>query len=143
MRAAYAIAPVGAHEAVFALGQLCPSWPVGAHGVAMLQAWTRADVQAWLVDSLGTLRDWKVRQIALCASLGWNCLPSDANFFCARPALPQGVTLQQALAALRTHGIKLRDTASFGLPGQVRISVQPPVAQEALAAVWSVLCASN
>jgi histidinol-phosphate aminotransferase len=136
VRAAYAIAPVGAPEAVFAVGQFCPSWPVGAHGVAMLQAWTRADVQAWLADSLGTLRDWKVRQIALCASLGWNCLPSDANFFCARPALPQGVTLQQALAALRTHGIKLRDTASFGLPGHVRISVQPPAAQDALKMAW-------
>lgn len=30
---------------------------------------------------------------------------------------------QQALATLRVQGIKLRDTASFGLPGHVRICV--------------------
>ena len=134
VRAAYAIAPQGAEDAVFALDQLSPSWPVGAHGVALLQAWTRADVQAWLADSLATLRDWKARQIALCESLGWTCLSSDANFFCARPAWPEGLSLPEALARLRTHGIKLRDTASFGLPGWVRVSVQPPLAQDALRA---------
>ena len=132
VRAAYAIAPLGAGEATLALEQLCPSWPVGAHGVAMLQAWTRPEAQAWLAGSLDTLREWKARQIALCESLGWTCLPGQANFFCARPVLPKGMTLQQALATLRTQGIKLRDTASFGLPGHVRVSVQPPAAQDAL-----------
>ncbi|MDB5939129.1 MAG: aminotransferase, partial [Polaromonas sp.] len=121
VRAAYAIAPVGAEEAVFQLDQLSASWPVGAHGVALLQAWTDPDVQAWLADSLDTLRDWKARQIALCESMGWTCLASDANFYCTRPKLPEGLSLQQALDRLRSHGIKLRDTASFGLPGQVRI----------------------
>lgn len=142
VRAAYAIAPVGADEAVFQLEQLSPSWPVGAHGVAMLEAWTDPVVQAWLAASLVTLRDWKARQIALCESLGWACLRSDANFFCARPALPEGLSLTQALDQLRSHGIKLRDTASFGLPGQVRVSVQPPQAQEALRVVWNEICAS-
>lgn len=136
VRAAYAIAPVGAELAVFQLDQLSPSWPVGAHGVAMLQAWTDGGVQAWLADSLSTLRDWKARQFALCESMGWTCLPSDANFFCARPALPECLSLQQALDHLRSHGIKLRDTASFGLPGHVRVSVQPPLAQDALRAAW-------
>ncbi|MEO7952574.1 MAG: aminotransferase class I/II-fold pyridoxal phosphate-dependent enzyme [Polaromonas sp.] len=143
VRAAYAIAPVSAWEAVAALEQLCPSWPVGAHGVAMLQAWTRADVQAWLADSIKTLRDWKARQISRCESMGWSCLASDANFFCACPALPQGVILQQALAGLRKHGIKLRDTASFGLPDQVRISVQPPATQDALKMAWQALNAGT
>ena len=143
IRAAYAIAPVGSDDTVAALEQLCPSWPVGAHGVALLQAWTRAEVQAWLAESLSTLRDWKARQIALCESLGWICQPSEANFFCARPALPEGLSLQEALAALRPHGIQLRDTASFGLPGHVRISVQPPVAQQALALAWKTICKSN
>jgi histidinol-phosphate aminotransferase len=136
VRAAYAIAPVNAGGAALALEQLCPSWPVGAHGVAMLQAWVSPEVQAWLADSLHALREWKARQIALCESLGWACLPSHANFFCARPALPEGVTLQQLLAGLRVHGIKLRDTRSFGLPGHVRISVQSPAAQDALHNAW-------
>ena len=136
VRAAYAIAPVGADEAVSQLDQLSASWPVGAHGVALLQAWTDPGVQAWLAASLATLRDWKARQIALCESLGWTCLSSEANFYCARPQLPEGLSLQQALVRLRGHGIKLRDTASFGLPGHVRVSVQPPLAQDALRVAW-------
>ena len=143
VRAAYAIAPAGADEAVATLEQLCPSWPVGAHGVALLQAWAAPPVQAWLAASLDTLRGWKARQVALCESLGWRCLPSDANFFCARPALPDGLSLQHALARLREQGIQLRDTVSFGLPGHVRLSVQPPAAQDALAAAWHRLEAAT
>jgi histidinol-phosphate aminotransferase len=139
VRAAYAIAPVGAQAQVLQLDQLGASWPVGAHGVALLQAWTEPAVQAWLAGSLATLRSWKARQIALCESLGWACPPSDANFFCAKPALPEGVTLPQALERLRAQGIKLRDTASFGLAGQVRVSVQPPLAQKALRQAWQQL----
>lgn len=139
VRAAYAIAPVGSQAQVFQLDQLSASWPVGAHGVALLQAWTDPGAQAWLSASLDTLRGWKARQISLCESIGWICLPSDANFFCARPALPEGLSLQQALARLRSQGIKLRDTASFGLPGHVRVSVQPPLAQDALHNAWQQL----
>lgn len=139
VRAAYAIAPVHAEATVVALDQLSPSWPVGAHGVALLQAWTRPDVQAWLAESRVTLRHWKTRQIDVCESLGWVCLPSDANFFCAKPALPEGLDLESALTHLRKHGIKLRDTTSFGLPGHVRVSVQPPLAQDALKMAWSAL----
>lgn len=139
VRAAYAIAPLGAGEAVAMLEQLCPSWPIGGHGLAMLQTWTNPDVQAWLEESLHTLRGWKARQIAFCESTAWTCLPSDANFFCAKPLLPEGMALEQALARLRAQGIKLRDTSSFGLPGHVRVSVQPPAAQDALHNAWQQL----
>ena len=128
IRAAYAIAPLGADPSE--LSALCPSWPVGAHGVAMLQAWCGAASQAWLAQSLPVLRDWKNRQIALCAGWGWHCLPSDANFFCAQPPTHD---LPQFLGRLRAQGIKLRDAASFGLPGHVRLGVLPPHAQHALA----------
>jgi histidinol-phosphate aminotransferase len=37
---------------------------------------------------------------------------------------------------LRAHGIKLRDTASFGLPGHVRLGVLPPASQQALRRAW-------
>jgi len=139
VRAAYAVAPAGAANAVAALEALCPSWPVGAHGVALLQAWTSPEAQSWLAESLLVLRDWKARQIALCEALGWTCLPSDANFFCARPALPEGLSLPAALARLRPRGLQLRDTASFGLPGHVRLSVQPPLSQDALRQAWQQL----
>jgi histidinol-phosphate aminotransferase len=136
VRAAYAITPVGQADNAAALEQLCSSWPVGAHGEAMLQAWAGSEAQDWLAASLKTLREWKARQLALCESLGWRCLPSEANFFCAQPALPEGLSLQEALAALRARGIKLRDTTSFGLPGHVRLSVQPPAVQDALDNAW-------
>ena len=132
VRAAYAIAPLGSQALVNLLADLSASWPLGAHGVALLESWVTADVQTWLANSLQTLQVWKTHQITLLESLGWTCQPSVTNFFCATPEFTDGMTLEHALAALRTQGIKLRDASSFGLPGQVRLSVQPPAAQDAL-----------
>ena len=129
VRAAYAIAPIGADETVSAVEALAPSWPVGAHGVALLGAWTPRSAQQWLADSRRTLRGWKRTQLALCESFGWRCEPSDANFFCATPPV---VDVSALCAALRARGIKLRDTTSFGLPGRVRLGVLGPPAQRAL-----------
>ena len=56
VRAAYAIAPVGDMDHAAALEQRCPSWPVGAHGEAMLMAWAGSESQDWLAASLKTLR---------------------------------------------------------------------------------------
>ena len=137
VRAAYALAPQGSEMAVLELERLCASWPVGAHGVAMLQAWVQPSVQSWLRQCLVTLSQWKTRQIDLLTSVGWTCLPSDANYFCARPPVDD---LAALLVSLRAHGIKLRDAASFGLPGHVRLGVLPPEAQDAL---YSGLCVSN
>jgi len=136
VRAAYLIAPNpfktrarGQKDLdIASLNLLAPSWPVGAHGVAMLQAWVTPEVQAWLAQSLTLLRDWKARQINLLQQLGWQVAPSEANYFCAQPPQPINLT------ALRQHGIKLRDASSFGLPGWYRLGVLPPQAQEALAA---------
>ena len=132
VRAAYAIAPLGSQALVNLLADFSASWPLGAHGVALLDSWVTPDVQTWLANCLQTLQIWKARQIALLESLGWTCQPSVTNFFCAAPKLVEGITLEQALTALRQQGIKLRDATSFGLPGQVRLSVQPPAAQDAL-----------
>jgi histidinol-phosphate aminotransferase len=127
VRAAYVIAPLGAQDAVRALEALAPSWPVGAHGVAMLQAWVGCAVQAWLAGCLPVLREWKARQQGLLQGLGWRVAPSQANFFCAQPPQPLD------LAHLRqVHGIKLRDASSFGLPGQMRLGVLPPASQDVL-----------
>jgi histidinol-phosphate aminotransferase len=136
VRAAYVIAPAGASTreqghidaAVASLNLIAPSWPLGAHGVALLQAWVTPEVQAWLLACLPTLRHWKTRQIDMLQNLGWTCLPSEANFFCAQPPQPLD------LSALRAeYGIKLRDCASFGLPGWLRLGVLGPPAQELLA----------
>ncbi|HQQ71465.1 MAG TPA: aminotransferase class I/II-fold pyridoxal phosphate-dependent enzyme, partial [Alicycliphilus sp.] len=136
VRAAYAIAPAAAvaDGGVAALRALAPSWPLGADGVALLQSWTQADTRQWLAESLLTLAQWKAAQLQLCADLGWAVLPGSlANFFTVRPAVGD---LPAALQALRAQGIKLRDCASFGLAGHVRLGVLAPAAQQALALSW-------
>lgn len=130
VRGAYAIAPTGNEEAVEMLESMGPSWPLGAHAVAMLQAWTSTAVQHWLHDSLGTLRAWKTAQIQSLRACGWQVTESDSNFFVARPSCPLDAE------RLRAEGIKLRDATSFGLPGQWRISVQAPEAVAAFLKAW-------
>ena len=126
VRAAYAIAPLGAHRDMAELEALSASWPIGAHGEAMLMAWTTPAVQDWVAASGQTLADWASELRALLADHGWTCAPSDTAYGCARPPLPIDAT------ALRARGIKLRDATSFGLPGWWRLSAQAP---EALAAL--------
>ncbi len=126
VRAAYAIAPLGAHRDVAELEALSASWPIGAHGEAMLMAWTTSEVQDWVAVSRQTLADWAGALRATLAAHGWTCAPSDTAYGCARP--PQPIDA----AALRARGVKLRDATSFGLPGWWRLSAQRP---EALAAL--------
>ncbi len=130
VRAAYALAPLQAQDAAAQMDALAPSWVVGAHGVALLSAWTQAATQDWLQSSLDTLRLWKQDQVQGLQSLGWHCLPSDTPFFCAQP--PKSVDASALCAALREQGLKLRDATSFGLPGNVRLGVLSPMAQDAL-----------
>lgn len=130
VRAAFAIAPLGAEAAVQQMEALAPSWVLGAHGVAMLTAWTQPDTQAWLQASLVTLAAWKQRQTTLLHAAGWTLQTSDTPFFCARP--PAGVDAAALCATLRAQGIKLRDATSFGLSGWVRLGVLPPAAVAAL-----------
>ena len=139
VRAAYAIAPREADPALLArVRALAPSWPLGAHGVALLQGWTGAEAQAWLAGCRATLRGWKARQAALLAAAGWRVEASDANFFvAARPEFSTAgglFDMKTWLGDLRRQGLKLRDCASFGLPGRVRLAVAPPAAQDALQA---------
>ncbi len=127
VRGGYAIAPAHAQGDAHELQALAPSWPLGAQAVALLDAWCAPAMQHWLAGSRDTLRVWKARQLGLCRSLGWECMDSVANFYCARPAAPL------PLQALRARGVKLRDATSFGLPGWVRLGVLPPASQDMLA----------
>lgn len=136
IRAAYAIAPLDAGKWLARLEALAPSWPVGSHGVALLECWTRKSVQGWLHATRDTLRVWRQAQRTLCDEMGWRSLPSVCNFFVAAPPVKDVALLCDRL---REHGIKLRDTASFGLPGHARMAVLPPVSQAALRDAWSVL----
>ncbi|WP_284306321.1 aminotransferase class I/II-fold pyridoxal phosphate-dependent enzyme, partial [Hydrogenophaga electricum] len=130
VRAAYAIAPLGAQADVAALDALAASWPIGAHGEAMLWAWAQPAVQAWVARSRDTLATWAQALRDTLARHGWTLAPSDTAYGCACP--PQALNA----VALRAQGIKLRDATSFGLPGWWRLSAQRP---EALAALDAAL----
>jgi histidinol-phosphate aminotransferase len=152
VRGAYAIAPARTPDSSLLttwlterLDALAPSWPLGAHGVAMLTCWATEEAQSWVRSSLHILRSWRRQQIELCQKrLGWTCLTSVTPYYIARwgqwsagedvdsdPLHPSRV-----LPALRAVGIKLRDCTAMGLPGWVRVSVQPPPSQQALALLW-------
>ena len=147
VRAAYAIAPItSAASAASAanartlrerIDALAPSWPLGAHGAALLDSWTRAETQWWLAESLHTLTAWKHAQHDLLGdATDWKLLPSDTNFFCVElgsSAVAEGVAVSTLVARLRAMGVKLRDCTTFGLPGHVRMAVLPPASQQVLA----------
>ena len=130
IRAAYGIAPTaGAHRLRERVEALAPSWPLGAHGAALLDCWTQADTQAWLIQSRHTLTAWKtVQRELLQDATDWQLLSSDANFFCVEPHIP----LTPLLARLRAAGVNLRNCSSFGLPGHLRMAVLPPASLQAL-----------
>ncbi|MDM0044247.1 aminotransferase class I/II-fold pyridoxal phosphate-dependent enzyme [Variovorax dokdonensis] len=140
VRGAYAIAPsrqqgIGRSSGLAdRIEALQPSWPVGAHGVALLQSWATAATQQWVARSHERLREWKSRQIQCLEAMGWHCLPSTTSFFCARPPPDRiGGDLIDLVVHLRhAHGIKLRHTTTMGLPGFARLNVMPPESQDAL-----------
>ncbi len=138
IRGAYAIAPTSSEVMVEAIESLAPSWPIGVSGVAMLTSWSLLSVQTWLVASRVQLSEWKLRMIELMQGIGWTCWPSETNFFCVDPQLSP-VNFQTLAIELRSRGIKLRNAASFGLPGMFRVSVQSPRRQDALLAACSVI----
>ena len=126
IRAAYAIAPTDGQSDAAELEQLAPSWPLGVHGQAMLFTWTQTQTQAWVTDSRQILSQWTTNLRSLLERLNWQCQPSIAHFFCARP------TVNLDSYELRSYDVKLRDAASFGLPGWWRLSAQQPEALEVL-----------
>ncbi len=135
VRAAYAIAPLKETPLAARVRALAPSWVVGAHGAAMLEHWASPAAHRWLAACRVRLRLWRTRQVQRLRAAGWQPLPSCANFFVARPPCPADA-LPALLAALRAHGFKLRDCASFALPGCVRMAVVHPAVQDALLAAW-------
>ena len=134
VRGAYAVAPLEAacdwpvRDLCAALRTAEPSWPLGAHAVALLGCWTDVSTQAWLHAARRTLRGWAATLGAGLHALGLQPLPSATPFCCAlRPAAATP-------AWLHARGLAVRDTASFGLPGRMRVSAQPPAATAALLA---------
>ncbi len=70
------------------------------------------------------------------AALGLEPSPSATNYLCVRVGDAAGLA-----ASLRSRGIRIRDCASFGLPGRVRIAVRTPAENRRLVqAIEEVRC---
>lgn len=128
VRAAYAIAPASDEPVVPALRACAPSWVAGAEGVAMLLAFASQPAQAELAAQRQVLQSWREMLSAGLQAAGWQVRDAQSvtPFFVAQP--PAGFSA----AALRGKGIRLRDTASMGLRGWMRLAAQPPQAIDAL-----------
>lgn len=145
VRAGYLLAPADTADTVDTVDaaagstacveSLAPSWVLAAEGVALLDALPAPSAQRWLAQSRRTLAQWGQTQRESLQTLGWHQRDSSVPFWLARPR-QQGADLEHQLARLRTRGVKLRDATSFGLPGWVRVSAQPPLAQQALVDAW-------
>lgn len=134
VRGAYLIAPERA-DGVFMerLHALAPSWPLGTHAVAMLQAWAEPAVQSWVVRSRAVLAQRKAALLDTCQRLGWTvCAGSVAHFVVVNilksniKQYPFALFVDDFVQYLRQqHGVRVRDAQSFGLSaGYIRLSAQ-------------------
>jgi histidinol-phosphate/aromatic aminotransferase/cobyric acid decarboxylase-like protein len=111
LRAGYVLAP----DAAFAehLRERQPEWSVNSLACEVLPTLlAEADLPAWAVG-IAALRG---QLVELLAAAGLRADRSDANFVLVRDA----AGLRNQFAG---HAVLVRDTASFGMPGGVRIAV--------------------
>lgn len=130
VRGAYLVLPEREHEALDerSLAALAPSWVLGADGVAMLHAHVLPQTPTHLLGVQPQLQSWRASQDDALREAGWELRASHLHFGLARPPWParEALLLRRWHEHLRGHGIKLRDSASFGLPDWVRLSTRPP-----------------
>jgi L-threonine-O-3-phosphate decarboxylase len=109
----------GSELVIEALRQVRPAWSVNAlaqaAGVAALQD------RAFLESSLAQLRAAKQALVAGLVRLGYHPADSRTHYF----LMPVGGGAEFRRALLR-HGLLVRDCASFGLPGYVRVAPRRP-----------------
>jgi histidinol-phosphate/aromatic aminotransferase/cobyric acid decarboxylase-like protein len=113
LRLGYVVAPTA--EAALTLRQRRPVWAVGGLACALLPDLVeRADPPGWttrIAEARSALAETLVHH-------GFSPLPSDAPWL----LVPGATGLREALAR---RGVVVRDCASFGLTGHVRIAVPP------------------
>lgn len=127
VRGAYLILPMAAPPSmeVATLKRLAPSWVLGADGVALLEAHTRPEAAAFLLETAPTLRSWKRQQERMLVDAGWQAQASPLHYGLWKPPIDP-TDFPRWIAMLRVHAIKVRDARSFGRPGWVRLVCREP-----------------
>jgi histidinol-phosphate aminotransferase len=134
VRGAYLVLPERAGELpALRLTGLAPSWVLGVDGVALLSGHARREYNARLLETAPILAGWKQQQDERLQRVGWEPQPSELHFGLWRPPVARS-RHESWHASLRECGIKLRDAASFGRPGWVRLVTRSPEDVSALLA---------
>ncbi|HUV56713.1 MAG TPA: histidinol-phosphate transaminase [Dehalococcoidales bacterium] len=112
LRLGYAVA---SEEIINALRRVCPPWNVNTVAQkAGVIALDNTEHLEWCKEEIQRAKQFLVDELH---RLGFTLVPSDAHFFLIKVNSASGFR-----AALLQQGIQVRDCASFGLPGYVRIA---------------------
>jgi histidinol-phosphate aminotransferase len=114
LRLGYALA---SPEVVAALKKVQPSWSVNA--VAQAAGLAALSDENHLQETLPQIAEAKAYLVEELTDLGLRVVPSAANFLLVE--VGDGQTLRRRLLS---HGVVVRDCASFGLPEYVRIAAR-------------------
>jgi len=108
------------------LSELAPAWIVGSHGVALLD-WSVSEAgKIWLSRSQKSLMSARRTFAKRLREAGLEVHETSSNWLLVRSPT------EDTPLRLRAQGLRVRDTANMGLPGWLRISVQPKSAGDAL-----------
>jgi L-threonine-O-3-phosphate decarboxylase len=133
LRLGYALAERSLAQAIEAVR---PPWSVNAGALRAGLAALEPAAQAHLERARAVVHDARRMLSDGLATLGYPVVPSGANF-----VLVEVHDARAFRQALLRHGIVVRDCASFGLPGYVRIACKKPdECARLLAAVEELVC---
>lgn len=121
VRAAYAVAPDDRLGRI--LSGSAPSWTLGTEGEAFLDATVRSEALAWLRETASEARSLRAFLAERLRESGYEVHESKATHLVARhPDHPDSTRLA---ALWRSKGVRVRDTASMGLDGWIRLAARP------------------
>ncbi|MBS0641213.1 MAG: histidinol-phosphate aminotransferase family protein [Proteobacteria bacterium] len=100
---------------------LAPAWVLGAAEVAFLQAVATSEAETWLASTRPVIATWRRDLAQALRDLGLAVQESPVSFLLAEVG-----DAAATAARLRLAGLRVRDAASFGLPGWIRLRAAPP-----------------
>lgn len=135
VRAAFAVGPA---PVIAALQRARVPWAASAPAQAAAVAALSDAGEAHLAETLPRLRAERARLEHALARLGIPTLPTATHFLLAGV----GDAARVAERLRREHAIAVRDCASFGLPGHVRVAARRPEENDALLSALEAVCSS-